>query len=63
MKCILYDYEGNIVYKTDNVEKMNDFLQNDGSDYDVMSIINFKNNIRIDFKSGLQLFLITENKM
>ena len=60
MICTLYDYKGTIIYKTNSVEKMNDFLQNDGADYNMINIMNFENDIRIDFESGSQLFLITE---
>ena len=64
MICTLYDYKGNIIYKTNTVEKMNDFLQNDGANYNIINIMNFENDIRIDFESGSQLFLITEkNKL
>ena len=60
MKCILYDYKDNMIYKTNSVKEMNDFIQNDGSEYNIINIENFENDIRIDFESGLQLFLITE---
>lgn len=63
MKCRLYDYKGKEIYKTDTVEKMNKFMQNDGADYNIMNIENYENDIRIDFESGSQLFLIAENKM
>ena len=60
MKCRLYDYKGKEIYKTDTVEKMNKFIQNDGADYNIMNIENYENDIRIDFESGSQLFLIAE---
>ena len=60
MKCRLYDYKGKEIYKTDTVEKMNKFIQNDGAEYNIMNIDNYENDIRIDFESGSQLFLITE---
>ena len=60
MKCRLYDYKGKEIYKTDTVEKMNKFMQNDGAEYSIMNIDNYENDIRIDFESGSQLFLITE---
>ena len=65
MICTLYNYKGTVIYKTDSVEKMNDFMMNkDGADYNIINIMNFENDIRIDFESGSQLFLIaTENKM
>ena len=60
MICTLYDYKGNVIYKTNTVEKMNDFLQNDGANYNIINIMNFESDIRIDFESGSQLFLIME---
>lgn len=64
MICTLYNYKGTVICKTDSVEKMNDFIKNDGADYNIINIMNYENDIRIDFESGSQLFLIaTENKM
>jgi len=64
MICTLYDYKGAIIYKTNSVEKMNDFMKDDDANYNIINIMNFENDIRIDFESGSQLFLITiENKM
>ena len=60
MKCRLYDYKGTKIYETNTVEKMNEFMQNDGAEYNIMNIDNYENDIRIDFESGSQLFLITE---
>lgn len=60
MKCRLYDYKGNIIYKTNTIEEMNKFIQNDGAEYNIMNIDNYENDIRIDFESGSQLFLIAE---
>ena len=60
MKYRLYDYKGKEIYKTGTVEKMNKFIQNDGADYNIMNIENYENDIRIDFESGSQLFLIAE---
>ena len=60
MKCRLYDYKGKEIYKTGTVEKMNKFIQNNGADYNIMNIENYENDIRIDFESGSQLFLIAE---
>lgn len=63
-KCELYNYNTKIVEKTDTIEKMNEFIQNDGSEYEVMNIGSFddKNfiDIRIDFYSGLALFITIE---
>ena len=58
MKYRLYDYKGNTIYKTDNVKEINDFIQNDGAEYNIINIDNYENDIRIDFESGSQLFLI-----
>ena len=64
MICTLYNYKGIVIYKTDSVEKMNDFIKNDGADYNIINIMNYEDDIRIDFESGSQLFLIvTKNKM
>jgi hypothetical protein len=64
MICTLYNYKGTVIYKTDTVEKMNDFMKEDGANYNIINIMNFENDYRIDFESGSQLFLITtENKM
>ena len=60
MICTLYDYKDTIIYKTDSVEKMNNFMKDDGANYNIINIMNFENDIRIDFESGSQLFLITE---
>ena len=63
-KCELYNYNTKLVEKTDTIEKMNEFIQNDGSDYEFMNISSFddKNfvDIRIDFYSGLALFITIE---
>ena len=63
-KCELYNYNTKLVEKTDTIEKMNEFIQNDGSDYELMNIGSFddKNfvDIRIDFYSGLALFITVE---
>lgn len=63
-KCELYNYNTKLVEKTDTIEKMNEFIQNDGSEYEVMNISSFddKNfvDIRIDFYSGLTLFVTIE---
>ena len=63
-KCELYNYNTKLVEKTDTIEKMNEFIQNDGSDYEFMNISSFddKNfvDIRIDFYSGLALFITVE---
>ena len=63
-KCELYNYNTKLIEKTDTIEKMNEFIQNDGSDYELMNISSFddKNfvNIRIDFYSGLVLFITVE---
>ena len=60
MICTLYDYKGTVIYKIDSVEKINDFMKDDGANYNIINIMNFENDIRIDFESGSQLFLITE---
>lgn len=63
-KCELYNYNTKLVEKTDTIEKMNEFIQNDGSEYELMNISSFddKNfiDIRIDFYSGLVLFITVE---
>ena len=63
-KCELYNYNTKLVEKTDTIEKMNEFIQNDGSNYELMNIGSFddKNfvDIRIDFYSGLALFITVE---
>ena len=63
-KCELYNYNTKLVEKTDTIEKMNEFIQNDGSNYELMNISSFddKNfvDIRIDFYSGLVLFITVE---
>ena len=63
-KCELYNYNTKLIEKTDTIEKMNEFIQNDGSNYELMNISSFddKNfvNIRIDFYSGLVLFITVE---
>lgn len=63
-KCELYNYNTKLIEKTDTIEKMNEFIQNDGSNYELMNISSFddKNfvDIRIDFYSGLVLFITVE---
>ena len=62
MKCILYNHKDTVIYKTDTVEKMNDFIKEDGANYNIINITNFENDLRIDFESGSHLFLITTKK-
>ena len=63
-KCELYKYNMDLLEKTNTIEEMNDYIQNDGSDYNFMNIdsYNYKNcmDIRIDFESGSTLFITIE---
>ena len=40
-KCELYNYNTKLIEKTDTIEKMNEFIQNDGSNYELMNISSF----------------------
>ena len=60
MICTLYDYKGNVIYKTNTVEKMNDFLQNNGANYNIINIIDIENDIFIDF--GSEFTIIFDNR-
>ena len=63
-KCELYAYNMDLLEKTNTIEEMNEFIRNDGSEYEVMNIDSFsyKNSmdIRIDFETGLTLFITIE---
>ena len=63
-KCELYKYNIDLLQKTNSIEEMNEFIRNDGSEYEVINIDSFgyKNSmdIRIDFESGLTLFITVE---
>lgn len=63
-KCELYKYNMDLLEKTNTIEEMNEFIRNDGSEYEVMNIDSFsyKNSmdIRIDFETGLTLFITIE---
>ena len=60
-KCELYEYNMDLLEKTNTIEEMNEFIRKDGSEYEVMNIDSFsyKNSmdIRIDFETGLTLFI------
>ena len=58
----LYNYNGKKLIETNTMKEMNDFIQNDGADYNIISFDSYENDIRIDFESGSQLFIIAENK-
>ena len=63
-KCELYKYNMDLLEKTNTIEEMNEFIRNDGSEYEVMNIDSFsyKNSmdIRIDFETDLTLFITIE---
>lgn len=53
-----------MILSTDTIEKMNDFILNDGSDYNLIGIDTFeyknKLDIRMTFEHGLLLFMTIE---
>ena len=54
----LYNYNGKKLCETKNIKEMNDFIQNDGADYNIINMDSYENDIRIYFESGSQLFFI-----
>lgn len=60
MICTLYDYKGKVIYKTNTVENMNNFLQNDDANYNIINIIDIENNVFIDF--GSEFTIIFDNR-
>ena len=63
IRCGMYNYQG-MIKETNDIEEINEFIKNDGSDYTLENISSYEYkhslDIRIDFEHGLSLFLTVE---
>ena len=63
-KCEIYKHNRKLLKKTNTINEISNFIENDGSEYEVINIDSFdyKNcmDIRINFENGLTLFITIE---